>query len=94
MRKAENMTVLLVRKLGCALVVGTVALVASTSNSQTKEKHAAKNHRTVQKRQVTTCLVRFGGSAFPEPCDRLGEMPATAEPMHIIGKLPTARDAR
>jgi hypothetical protein len=80
-------------------VVGVVAAGAlvfgsSTVNAGSGEIGATKNHRALHKSSSKTCFVRFGGSAFPEPCDRLAEMPATAEPMRIVGTLPTARDAR
>jgi hypothetical protein len=76
------------------VAAGVLVLGSSIVNAESKEASVTKNRRTVQKSSSKTCFVRFGGSAFPEPCDRLGEMPATAEPMRIIGKLPTARDTR
>jgi hypothetical protein len=76
------------------VAAGVLVFGSSTMNAESKETGATKNRRTLHKPSSKTCFVRFGGSAFPEPCDRLGEMPATAEPMHIIGKLPTTRDAR
>ena len=42
--------------------------------------------------QKKVCLVHFGGSPFAEPCDRVAEMPSTAENMHIIGLLPRAKN--
>ena len=79
-------------KLGCILTVGAILLGTSTSNGQTKEKKVAtaKEQRVSQKTQSKPKLVRFGGSALPEPADRLGEFPSTAEPMEIIGKIPGA----
>ncbi len=44
-----------------------------------------------QKAASKTCLVRISGQPFLQPCDRVAEMPATAEPMHIIGNLPRAK---
>ena len=67
-------------------------LGTSTSNGQTKEKKVAtaKEHRTAQVTQSRTNYVHFGGSALPEPSDRLGEFPSTASPMQIIGRIPGA----
>lgn len=76
------------------VVIAALALCAQAFGDGTTEKKATKNSRTGKAVAGKSCVVRFGGSAFPEPCDRVGEMPATAEPMRIIGKLPTTRDAR
>jgi hypothetical protein len=86
----------LARKLACSLTIGMLVLAVSVVNGETKEKASPKNdHRSIHRKAVhKACCVRFGGSAFAEPCDRVGEMPATAEPMHIIGKLPSTRNLR
>jgi hypothetical protein len=82
----------LLNKLGCVLTIGAIVLGTSTSHGQTKEKKVAtaKDHRTAQGTQGRTNFVHFGGSALPEPSDRLGEFPSTATPMQIIGKIPSA----
>jgi hypothetical protein len=76
------------------VIIAALALCAQAFADGTTEKKTAKNSRIVKAVAARSCVVRFGGSVFPEPCDRVGEMPATAEPMRIIGKLPTTRDAR
>jgi hypothetical protein len=76
------------------VAAGILVFGSSTMSAESKETSATKNHRTLHKPSSKTCLVRFGGSAFPEPCDRLGEMPSTAEPMRIIGKLPSSHEVR
>lgn len=77
------------RKLAVALIITAFILGTSAMHAGTKE---TKNNRAIKKERTKVCLVRFGSSAIPEPCDRLHEMPSTAEPMRILGNLPTARD--
>jgi hypothetical protein len=69
--------------LGATMFMLMFCVSASAGQPNTKKKNAI-----VPKQSRKMCFVHFGGSAFAEPCDRLAEMPATAEPMHIIGKLP------
>jgi hypothetical protein len=76
------------------VAAATLAICAATFAGGSEARKTTAKPRNIQKSSSKTCFVRFGGSAFPEPCDRLGEMPATAEPMRIIGKLPTGPDAR
>jgi hypothetical protein len=47
-----------------------------------------------QKTQVKWCRISVSGSAFPQPCDRVGAIPSTAIPMDIIGEYPVERIRR
>jgi hypothetical protein len=81
--------------IGSAIVVAALLASASAFADATKERTvAAKNHRVVQKVARKPCQVSFGGSAIPEPCDRVGEFPSTASPIHIIGGSPIAQKTR
>ncbi len=82
-----------VREFQYLLGISVVLLGTLAANGESREKKAV-SHRQVATVARKPCSVRFGGSALPEPCDRVGEMPATAEPMRIIGKLPTAQSPR
>ena len=76
---------------GLAALVICASVFAGASKDQAV---ATKQHRVVQKVIRKPCRVSFGGSAIPEPCDRLGEFPSTASPMHIIGGSPVAQKGR
>lgn len=81
-------------KLVNGLLVIAVLTFPAVTFADSKSKAPSGTTRVVHKSVHKACTVRFGGSAFPQPCDRVGEMPATAEPMRIIGKLPSSRDIR
>lgn len=79
-------------RLVLALVVSFISV--SAFGDEPADKQAGNKHVRVVQKENKNCTVRFGGSAFPQPCDRLAEMPATAEPMHIIGILPKPKQTR
>ena len=72
-------------------LLAAVVICSSASAGAGKDQAPVKKQRVVQKVTRKPCKVSVGGSAFPEPCDRLGEFPSTASPMHIIGALPAAQ---
>lgn len=81
--------------IGSGIVVAALLICASAFADTTKDRTvAAKNHRVVRKVTQKPCHVSFGSSAIPEPCDRVGEFPSTASPMHIIGGSPVAQKTR
>jgi hypothetical protein len=84
--KLEPMTLLRSLLITAILVAPVVTFADSNSEPQ-----SATKSRAAQKTAHKTCTVRFGGSAFPEPCDRVSEIPTTAEPMRIIGTLPRSK---
>jgi len=92
--EVENSIVSWARKFQYLLGIGLIVLAALEANGESRERKTVSHRQGVVRAPRKSCSVRFGGSALPEPCDRLGEMPATAEPMHIIGKLPSRRDVR
>src|SRR3954466_13940840 len=76
----------------CGIAVVAIVTCASALADGPKDRSVpTKKRRVVQKAAQKPCHVSFGGSAIPEPCDRVGEFPSTASPMHIIGKLPVAQ---
>ena len=70
------------------IVALTVSISASVFAGEPADKPVRSKRVQILRAEKKDCTVRFSGSPFPQPCDRLAEMPATAEPMHIIGSLP------
>ena len=79
------------RLLGSLLIAATVlAANPAFADSNSSSVVGANDQRpiAVKKAAHKDCLVRISGQPFAQPCDRLAEMPSTAEPMQIIGILP------
>jgi len=81
--------------IGCGIALVAVVTSASAFAGATTDQTAPpKNHRVAHRVAQKSCHVAFGSSAIPEPCDRIGEYPSTASPMHIIGGSPIAQTGR
>lgn len=76
--------------LRCGIAAVAIALCASASAGQTK-KTSAMSHNGARVKNQQMCYVQFSGTAFPQPCERLGAIPSTAIPMTIIGEMPVMR---
>ena len=76
--------------------IAAVALVFSASvfAGPTKDHPLSPNRATTRNVVRKSCLVQFSGSAFPQPCERLGPLPSTTIPMDIIGEYPVRRRSK
>lgn len=51
-------------------------------------KTTAKSSRAALHPARKVCYVKISGTAFPQPCNRLGAIPSTAAPLVIVGEVP------
>jgi hypothetical protein len=77
----------------CAGVVLALAFCASAFAADPSKNVVLPARQQVATKTVKKmCFVVTGGSAIPQPCDRLAAIPTTANPMIILGhRLETTR---
>jgi hypothetical protein len=77
----------------CVSVAIAFAFCASAFADPSKNVVQLAN-KPAKKTTHKVCYTFISGSAIPQPCDRLGTIPTTSNPMTIIGSYPAQRERR
>jgi hypothetical protein len=73
----------------CATVVLALAFCASAFADPSKNVVQSATQQSIQRTVKKVCYTVSGTSRIPQPCDRLGAIPTTANPMKIYGVATT-----
>jgi hypothetical protein len=74
--------------LACCALITPLVFCASAFAGPSENAVQPATQQAAQRTVKKVCYVVRGTSAIPQPCDRLGAIPTTANPMTIYGHRP------